>query len=70
MYDTVTLPDGNTARVKNVAETIAAVEKRQALDARFAEWLWEDPERTDRLDRARTTAATTRSCRADSTART
>ena len=49
VYDTVTLPDGNTTRVKNVAETIAAVEKRQALDARFAEWLWEDPERTDRL---------------------
>ena len=49
VYDTVTLPDGNTARVKNVAETIAAVEKRQALNARFAEWLWEDPERTDRL---------------------
>ncbi|MGO9924598.1 MAG: helicase-related protein, partial [Mycobacterium sp.] len=49
VYDTVTTPDGSTSRVKNVAETLAAVEKRQALDARFAEWLWEDPERCDRL---------------------
>ncbi len=36
-------------RVKNVAETLAATEKLRELDARFATWLWESPERTDRL---------------------
>ncbi len=45
VYDT--LEDGT--RVVNPAETIAAREKQEAIDARFAEWLWSDPERADRL---------------------
>ena len=45
VYDT--LEDGT--RVVNPAETIAAREKQEAIDARFGEWLWGDPERADRL---------------------
>ena len=48
VYDTITTPDGET-RVRNQAETMLAEEKQQALAARFAEWAWEDPERSDRL---------------------
>ncbi|MGH9268945.1 MAG: hypothetical protein ACRD0D_12320 [Acidimicrobiales bacterium] len=33
----------------NPAETIAAREKQEAIDARFAEWLGSDPDRADRL---------------------
>ena len=47
VYDT--LEDGT--RVVNPAETIAAREKQEAIDARFAEWLWSDPDRADRLAR-------------------
>jgi N12 class adenine-specific DNA methylase len=45
VYDT--LEDGT--RVVNPAETIAAREKQEAIDVRFAEWLWSDRERADRL---------------------
>jgi len=48
IYDTVTTPDGEI-RVRNQAETMLAEEKQRALTARFAEWAWEDPERSDRL---------------------
>src|SRR5262249_15822745 len=48
VYDTVQTPDGET-RVRNQAETILAEERQQALAARFAEWVWEDPQRCDRL---------------------
>lgn len=48
VYDTITTPDGQT-RVRNQAETLLAEEKQQALAARFAEWAWEDPQRSDRL---------------------
>jgi N12 class adenine-specific DNA methylase len=48
VYDTIQTPEGE-ARVRNQAETILAEEKQQALAARFAEWVWEDPERCDRL---------------------
>jgi N12 class adenine-specific DNA methylase len=47
VYDT--LEDGT--RVVNPAETIAAREKQEAIDARFAEWLWSDGDRADRLAR-------------------
>ncbi|MGH8985485.1 MAG: helicase-related protein, partial [Acidimicrobiia bacterium] len=47
VYDT--LEDGT--RVVNPAETIAAREKQEAIDARFAEWLWSDRDRADRLAR-------------------
>ena len=45
VYDT--LDDG--ARVTNPAETLAAREKQDALETRFAAWLWEHPERAARL---------------------
>ena len=37
-------PDGET-RVKNQDETEAAREKAEALQERFGEWIWEEPER-------------------------
>jgi N12 class adenine-specific DNA methylase len=47
IYDT--LPDDT--RVLNQTETIAAREAQQKLKDRFAQWIWEDPERTQRLAR-------------------
>jgi N12 class adenine-specific DNA methylase len=49
VYDEVERPDGSTTRVRNVPETMLAEAKLQALNERFREWLWEDPDRTDRL---------------------
>ena len=48
IYDTVITPSGEI-RVRNQAETMLAEEKQRALATRFAEWTWEDPERSDRL---------------------
>ena len=48
IYDTLTTPTGEV-RVRNQPETMLAEEKQKALAARFAEWVWEDPERCDRL---------------------
>src|SRR5262249_25844818 len=48
VYDTIQTPDGET-RVRNQAETILAEEKQQTLATRFAEWVWEDPQRCERL---------------------
>src|SRR6266699_4245444 len=48
VYDTVQTPDGET-RVRNQAESMLAEGKQQAIAARFGEWAWEDPQRTDRL---------------------
>ncbi|MGO9973429.1 MAG: helicase-related protein, partial [Solirubrobacteraceae bacterium] len=36
-------------RVVNATETAAAQEKAQALQERFGEWVWEDPDRSTRL---------------------
>jgi len=49
VYDEVERADGTTTRVRNVAETMLAEAKLERLNERFATWLWEDPERTDRL---------------------
>lgn len=49
VYDEVQGPDGKTHSVRNTSETMLAEAKLQALNERFATWLWEDPERTDRL---------------------
>ncbi len=38
-------------RVVNQTETIAAREAQQKLKDRFAKWIWEDPDRTQRLAR-------------------
>ena len=44
------IDDGErTRRVVNPTETAAAQEKAQALQERFAEWCWEDPDRARRL---------------------
>ena len=37
------------SRVLNQAETLAAREKQEALESRFSAWVWEDPERAERL---------------------
>jgi N12 class adenine-specific DNA methylase/SAM-dependent methyltransferase len=50
VYDDVY--DSDTKRwkkVRNNADTVAAQEKSQALDERFALWVWEDTDRTARL---------------------
>src|SRR5215216_5837160 len=49
VYDEVERPNGSTTRVRNISETMLAEAKLQALNDRFREWLWEDPDRTDRL---------------------
>ena len=47
IYDTL---DDDT-RVINQTETIAAREAQQKIKDRFAKWMWENPERTERLAR-------------------
>ncbi|HQZ35697.1 MAG TPA: hypothetical protein PK020_14835, partial [Ilumatobacteraceae bacterium] len=42
-------PDGKTRRVLNPVETTAAQEKAEALQDRFSQWVWEDPERANQL---------------------
>lgn len=42
-----TLPDGG--RIVNETETMAARDKLDQLAERFGTWIWEDPERADRL---------------------
>jgi N12 class adenine-specific DNA methylase len=37
------------AQVLNAEETAAAIEKARAMQERFSEWVWEDPNRTGRL---------------------
>ena len=41
--------DDDGKPVANLEETEAAQEKAEALQERFAEWVWEDPERASRL---------------------
>lgn len=61
--------NGNEIRVLNKDETIIAQQKQQAIKDAFAEWIWSDPNRRERLVgmynktfnstvRANTTAAT------------
>ena len=48
--DTIRDPAKGTEReILNPEETAAAAEKADALQERFGEWCWEDPERTTRL---------------------
>ena len=50
MQVTDEIDDGErTRRVINPTETAAAQEKAQALQERFAEWCWEEPDRARRL---------------------
>ncbi|GAA1049872.1 MULTISPECIES: SNF2-related protein [Micrococcales] len=45
VYDEIEEADGTKRRVLNPVETAAAQEKAEALQERFAEWVWEDPAR-------------------------
>lgn len=47
--DEVEGPDGRKRRVLNPVETTAAQEKAEALQNRFAEWCWENPQRANDL---------------------
>ena len=49
VYDQYEDEYGNKRRVLNPVETTAMQEKGQALQERFAEWVWEDPERAQVL---------------------
>jgi N12 class adenine-specific DNA methylase len=47
--DETTDVEGHTRQVVNAVETTAAQEKAEAMQARFADWLWEDPVRARTL---------------------
>ncbi|MFF3958841.1 hypothetical protein ACFYY1_37400 [Streptomyces sp. NPDC001890] len=49
VYDTFNTPGGGSRRVRNDKETMLAESKQTALMRRFASWVWEDPDRADRL---------------------
>ena len=47
--DEMTDPEGRTRQIVNAVETTAAQEKAEAMQARFADWVWEDPARARTL---------------------
>lgn len=47
--DIVPDPNSGERRIRNPRETMAAGAKRQAIADTFSTWLWQDPERADRL---------------------
>lgn len=47
--DTVEEPDGRKRQVTNKEETTIAQQKQQAIKDAFADWVWQDPERRQRL---------------------
>lgn len=49
VYDIFRTSDGGSRRVRNDKETMLAESKMTALMRRFASWVWEDPDRADRL---------------------
>lgn len=49
VYDEVEDADGHKRQVLNPVETTSAQEKADQLQERFAEWVWEDPERARTL---------------------
>ena len=49
VFDTIRTADGKTTTELNVAATQAAQDKMEAIKQRFSEWIWNDPERTDKL---------------------
>lgn len=51
VHDTVPAANGGERRVLNPEETAAAQAKAQQIADRFADWVWEDPERAARLAR-------------------
>jgi N12 class adenine-specific DNA methylase len=51
VYDTIR-EDGKDKRVLNKGETIVAQQKQSVIQDRFKNWIWENPERRERLVRA------------------
>ncbi|MCW0002267.1 DEAD/DEAH box helicase family protein [Pararhizobium sp. YC-54] len=51
IFDTSRDADGGERRVLNVIDTEAAKEKLQKIKTAFQNWIWSDPDRTDRLAR-------------------
>lgn len=49
IYDEKFSDTGTKSRVKNNDETLAAEERLKALQERFAVWVWEDKDRSDRI---------------------
>lgn len=49
VYDTVERVDGSSVRVLNKRETALAQAKQEQLKAAFADWVWQEPERRERL---------------------
>lgn len=49
IYDSIPDGEGGTLRVLNHDETTAAQQKARQIEERFSNWLWEDPERAERL---------------------
>ena len=49
VYDTVERADGSNVRVLNKRETALAQAKQEQLKAAFADWVWQEPERRERL---------------------
>lgn len=52
IYDRVENDDGSVRRVLNQAETIAAREKQNKIKEAFADWIFNDPERREKLEKA------------------
>ena len=51
IFDKVEDAEGNEKRILNKKETAIAQSKQEAIKAQFAEWIWKDPERRERLVR-------------------
>lgn len=49
VYDTVERADGSSIRVLNKRETALAQARQEQLKAAFADWVWKEPERRERL---------------------
>ncbi len=49
VHDEIAAADGAARRVLNPVETAAAQDRAEALQERFTEWIWEDPDRAGRL---------------------
>ena len=51
IFDKIEDAEGNEKRVLNKKETAIAQSKQEAIKAQFAEWIWKDPGRRERLVR-------------------
>lgn len=49
IYDTIEDPDGKKKQVVNKTETTIAQQKQQAIKDAFADWIWQDINRRERL---------------------